>query len=80
MPDEPEEAPLSAAARGGNRTLAEMIGETLREAALLVAVFGWLDRVVQQEPFWGTWAWTILAVAMVLYVLGVVIERLRSPD
>jgi hypothetical protein len=79
MLDEPEEAPLSAA-RGANRTLAEMIGETLREAALLVAVFGWLDRVVQQEPFWGTWAWTILAVAMVLYVLGVVIERLRSPD
>ncbi len=80
MPDEPEEAPLSAAAHGGNRTLAEMIGETLREAALLVAVFGWLDRVVQQEPFWGAWAWTILAVAMVLYVLGVAIERLRSPD
>lgn len=79
MPDEPEQAPLSAAA-GGNRTLAEMIGETLREAALLVAVFGWLDRVVQQEPFWGAWAWTILAVAMVLYVLGVAIERLRSPD
>jgi hypothetical protein len=79
MPDQPEEAPLSAA-RAGNRTLAEMIGETLREAALLVAVFGWLDRVVQQEPFWGAWAWTILAVAMVLYVLGVLIERLRSPD
>jgi hypothetical protein len=79
MPDEPEDAPLSAA-RGSNRTLAEMIGETLREAALLVAVFGWLDRVVQQEPFWGVWAWTILAVAMVLYVMGVAIERLRSPD
>jgi hypothetical protein len=78
MSEQPDEAP--SALRGGNRTLAEMIGETLREAALLVAVFGWLDRVVQQEPFWGVWAWTILAVALVLYVLGVTIERLRSPD
>jgi hypothetical protein len=76
MTEEPQEAPL----RGGNRTVAEMIADTLREAALLVAVFGWLDRVVQQEPFWGTWAWTILAVAVLLYALGVVIERLRSPD
>jgi hypothetical protein len=56
-----------------------MIGDTLREAALLVAVFGWLDRVVQQEPFWGPWAWTILGVAMALYIAGVAIERLRSP-
>ncbi len=76
MTEEPQEAPL----RGSNRTIAEMIADTLREAALLVAVFGWLDRVVQQEPFWGTWAWTILAVAVLLYALGVVIERLRSPD
>jgi hypothetical protein len=79
MSEQPDEAPPSGL-RGSNRTLAEMIGETLREAALLVAVFGWLDRVVQQEPFWGVWAWTILAVALVLYVLGVTIERVRSPD
>jgi hypothetical protein len=77
MADESQE-PTPAAGRESNRTLAEMIGDTLREAALLVAVFGWLDRVVQQEPFWGTWAWTILGVAMALYVMGVAIERLRS--
>jgi hypothetical protein len=64
--------------REGNRTLAEMIGETLREAALLVAVFGWLDRVVEQEPFWGRWAWTVLGAASLLYALGIAIERLRS--
>jgi len=75
--DSPE--PTSAPGQATNRTLAEMIADTLREAALLVAVFGWLDRVVQQEPFWGTWAWTILGVAMALYVMGVAIERLRSP-
>lgn len=78
MPDAPPDD-LSPG-RESNRTLAEMIGDTLREAALLVAVFGWLDRVVQQEPFWGTWAWTILGVAMALYAAGVAIERLRSPD
>jgi hypothetical protein len=68
------------AARSGNRTLAEMIADTLREAALLIAVFGWLDRTTQQEPFWGPWAWTILAMAMALYVTGVIIERLRTPE
>ena len=61
-----------------NRTLAEMIGETLREAALLVAVFGWLDRVVQEEPFFGQWAWTVMGLAAMLYAVGVLIERLRS--
>jgi hypothetical protein len=61
-----------------NRTLAEMIGETLREAALLVAVFGWLDRVVQEEPFFGEWAWTVMGLAALLYALGVLIERLRA--
>jgi hypothetical protein len=82
MQDPPAAAPSQreASQREANRSLAEMIGDTLREAALLVAVFGWLDRVVQQEPFWGAWAWTILGGAMVLYVLGVAIERLRSPD
>lgn len=62
------------------RSLADMIGETLREAALLVAVFGWLDRVVQQEPFWGAWAWTVIGVALALYVMGVIIERYRAPE
>lgn len=62
-----------------NRTVAEMIGDTLREAALLVAVFGWLDRVVQEEPFWGEWAWTVMALAAVLYALGILIEKLRRP-
>jgi hypothetical protein len=61
-----------------SKTLAEMIGETLREAALLVAVFGWLDRVIQQEPFWGRWAWTVLGSSTVLYTLGVIIERYRA--
>jgi hypothetical protein len=60
------------------KTLAEMIGETLREAALLVAVFGWLDRVVQQEPFWGRWAWTVLGTSVLLYAFGVMIERYRE--
>ncbi len=70
---EPEE-------KAPNRSLAEMIGETLREAALLVAVFGWLDRIVQQEAFWGPWAWTVMGVALILYVMGVMIERYRSPE
>jgi hypothetical protein len=70
-------APM-AGTLAANRTLAEMIGDTLREAALLVAVFGWLDRVVQEEPFFGEWAWTVMGLAAMLYAVGVLIERLRS--
>jgi hypothetical protein len=69
---------MSLSPKTETKTLAEMIGETLREAALLVAVFGWLDRVVQQEPFWGKWAWTVLGGSAVLYFLGVLIERYRE--
>ena len=61
-----------------SKTLAEMIGETLREGALLVAVFGWLDRVIQQEAFWGKWAWTVLGGSTALYFAGVMIERYRE--
>jgi hypothetical protein len=62
-----------------SKTVAEMIAEALREAGLLTAVFGWLDRTIQGEPFWGPWGWTVLAVATFLFVGGAIVEVLRSP-
>jgi hypothetical protein len=69
----PSESPTS-----GAKSFAEMAGETLREAGLLVAVFGWLDKAVQGEAFLGVWSWKVLGFAIVLYLLGVMIERRRG--
>jgi hypothetical protein len=62
-----------------SKTIAEMIADALREAGLLVAVFGWLDRTIQGEPFWGPWGWTVLGAATFLFVGGAIVEVLRSP-
>jgi hypothetical protein len=62
-----------------SKTVAEMIGEALREAGLLTAVFGWLDRTIQGEPFWGPWGWTVMGLSLALFVGGAVIEVVRSP-
>ncbi len=62
-----------------SKTVAEMIADALREAGLLTAVFGWLDRTIQGEPFWGTWGWTVLGVALLLFAAGAALEVLRSP-
>jgi hypothetical protein len=62
------------------KTLAEMAGDTLREAAILIAVFAWLDRAVQGEEFLGAWSWEILGLAVLLFVAGVAIERRRLPE
>jgi hypothetical protein len=62
------------------KTFAEMAGDTLREAAILIAVFAWLDRTVQGEDFLGVWTWKVLGLSTVLFVVGVVIERRRLPE
>ena len=62
-----------------SKTVAEMIADSLREAGLLTAVFGWLDTTVQGETFWGPWGWTVLGAALLLFVGGTALEILRSP-
>ncbi len=62
-----------------SKTVAEMIADALREAGLLTAVFGWLDRTIQGEPFWGAWGWTVMGMSLALFIGGTVIEVLRSP-
>jgi hypothetical protein len=62
------------------KTFAEMAGDTLREVAILIAVFAWLDRTVQGEEFLGGWTWKVLGASTLLFVVGVVIERRRLPD
>ena len=65
-------------ARGEKSTVAEMIGEWLRESAVLVAVFAPLDIVVEQKSltFWGVGVIVLLVLA--LGITGIVIEVLRQ--
>jgi hypothetical protein len=75
--------------RGGVKaSVGEMVGDFLREASVLVMVFGFLDILVGDEPpgrslhdrFDGLpidWIILVLAVSMSLLVVGVVLERIR---
>ncbi len=60
------------------RTPAEMLGEFLREAAVLVVVFIPLERLVQGKPLTFGWGLGILIVTGVLLVGGMLMEVWRN--
>lgn len=55
----------------------EMVGELFREAGVLVAVLGMLEKVLQGG--WPGWAWTgaVLGTGLILSTFGVIIEMRR---
>ena len=59
------------------KTVAEMVGEFFREAALLVGVFIPLDMVFSEKPL----SHAVLAFGTVIFLLclslGILIERVR---
>jgi hypothetical protein len=58
-------------------TITEMSSEWLREASILVAVFGILDKFLRSEtPTWG-WTFSVLTVALLFFVIGCTLERWR---
>ena len=60
------------------KSVAEMISEYLREAAVLVAVFIPLDRILSQgKTFTRQWFWITVGVSVVLLVAGITLERVR---
>jgi hypothetical protein len=62
------------------KTVAEMLGEFLREAAVLLAVFIPLEAVFRKEAFSWWWVCGTLALLVVpILVAGMVIERRRPP-
>jgi hypothetical protein len=61
----------------GKRTTAEMIGEFVREVAVLVAVFWPLEMEFNRMPFTPQNMSVIMLVVGSLLILGIVIERLR---
>ena len=54
-----------------------MLGEFLREAAVLTAVFMPLDRVLMDERLTLGWGVAILSLTGVLLGLGMAVERMR---
>lgn len=60
------------------KSVTEMFGEYLREAAVLSGVFIPLDRVIGQRAglSWG-YIWVTLAISVGLLLIGIFAERLR---
>lgn len=57
--------------------VAEMVSEFFREAAVLVAVFAPLDKVLQAQPLTLRFMLVTIGTATALFVLGVVLEVKR---
>jgi membrane protein YdbS with pleckstrin-like domain len=81
-PEADREAPVAKQTPPPQRKLvAEMLAEWLREASVLVMVFGWLDRAVRGEPFWSTgWALVVIGLAVGALASGVALERVRRKE
>lgn len=60
------------------KSAAEMVGEYLREAAVLVAVFAILDKLVQGHVVTLWWSVSAMSISLALLVVGIQIERRRD--
>jgi hypothetical protein len=67
-----------AATESGRKSVLEMLGEFLREAGVLVIVFGFLDLYMAGKPvtFWSVMS--ILSLSGFLLVSGILIETTRK--
>ena len=61
------------------KTFSEMLGEALREIAVLVIVFAPLDRWVERRPYTWENMWGTFAIAAILFLGGVFLEKIRAP-
>ena len=60
------------------RSLFEMGSDFFREAAVLVAVFGFLDKAINEIPVSFLYAGIILGISFGLFMLGFILEFLRE--
>ena len=61
-----------------SKTTSEMLGEALREVAVLVLVFVPLDVLVSGHSFGWRWWLGTLGISSPLFLLGVLLEKIRS--
>ena len=62
------------------KSIVEMLGEFLREAAVLVLVFGFLDQFSSGRPLNAIWTAFILLVSGLSLALGILFERERREE
>jgi hypothetical protein len=62
---------------GNRRGVAEMLGEFLREASVLLAVFIPLDLSLQGHQLTVGWATAIVVLPAALLASGITLERVR---
>jgi len=55
-----------------------MLADWLREASVLIAVFGVLDKLVKNE-LTTAWGWGALCLAIAFFSAGAALERYRQP-
>ncbi|HEV7987829.1 MAG TPA: hypothetical protein VGP23_05020 [Candidatus Binataceae bacterium] len=60
------------------KTFSEMLGEALREIAVLVIVFAPLDRWVEGRIYSWQDVWHTLLISAILFLLGVFLEKIRA--
>ena len=60
------------------KTVAEMLGEFLREAAVLLAVFIPLEAALRREAFMWWWFRATVIAAVPILAMGMIVERRRS--
>lgn len=64
--------------RAGGRTLWELSSDFFREAAVLVLVFGFLDKSVRGESIGVYYGLDVLGISFVLFAFGIILERRRK--
>jgi hypothetical protein len=61
-----------------SRSFPEMLREALREIAVLIIVFAPLDRRVDHRSYTWIDLWETFAISALLFLMGVILEKLRA--
>ena len=69
---------MSGVTDAGRKSVQEMLGEFLREAGVLVLVFGFLDLYMIEKPVTFWFAVGILSLSGFLLVSGILAEITRK--
>lgn len=60
------------------KSILEMIGEFLREAGVLVLVFGFLDTFITNKPVTFWFAVSVMSISGLFLVSGILVEVARE--
>jgi hypothetical protein len=61
-----------------SKSFPEMLGEALREVAVLIIAFTPLDRWVDHRAYTWIDLWETFGISASLFLMGVILEKLRT--